>query len=71
MREFEPELYDIIYWIIPEHTNELFMDVRCLENYRTAENRFHRDFYKEIKSRISEFGENIFIYDAKSCDFLE
>lgn len=71
MKEFEPELHEIVYCIILEDTNDLFIDIKHLEAYETSDNRFNRSFYKEVVSKITEFGTDVFIFDIEACEFFK
>lgn len=71
MKKFKPKFHDIIYWFIPENTDDLFIDIKCLEDYRTSESCDNRHFYEEAVSGISRFSKNVFLFDVNACEFLE
>ena len=71
MKTFKPKFYEIVYWFIPENSDDLFIDVKCLDDYRTSEHCDNRHCYEEIIAGISRFEKNVFLFDVKACEFLQ
>ena len=61
MRKFKP-----VTGLIPENTNDMFIDVGFLQKYRGMSS-MHEYFYSGL---VLGFGKNVFVFDVKSCDFL-
>lgn len=67
MKKFKPKDHDIVYGIIPENTDDIFIDVKSLEHYRTSKKYWDRHCYNGL---VLGFGKNVFVFDVESCDFF-
>ena len=68
MKKFKPKPHEIIRMIIPENTDDLFIDIEMLEDYRKNP-RTYWDIsgYSGI---VLGLGKNVFIFDVNSCKFF-
>ena len=68
MKKFKPKFHDIVYIFIPENTDDIFINEKTLEHYRTSETSWDRHGYEEL---ISALGKTAFVFDVKACEFME
>jgi len=61
------KIFKPVIMIIPENTNDMFVDAEALQEYRKME-PIHEYFYGGI---VLGFGKNIFVFDVNSCEFLK
>ena len=68
MKEFKPKFYEVVHMIIPENSNDIFIDAQMLEDYRKNP-KTHWDVsgYEGI---VLGLGINAFIFDVNSCKFF-
>ena len=66
-KKLKLKFHDIVYGIIPENTDDIFIDMKSLEYYRTSKNFWDKDCYNKL---VLGLGKNVFVFDVKSCDFF-
>lgn len=56
-----------IIFLIPENTDDIFVDVEHLEAYREI-CPLHEHLYGGL---VLGFGKNVFVFDVKACEFFK
>lgn len=68
MKKFKPKLHEIVCWIIPEGTNNLFISTATLEDCRISKKAWEKNYYEKL---LLDLGKNVFVFDVEACEFTE
>jgi hypothetical protein len=69
MKSFKPKDGEAISEYIPKNVDELFLDLKLFELYRSAA-RTMLDKYRYLALAL-RLGDNVFVFDIDSCEFFE
>lgn len=60
-----------IRMLIPENSDDLFVDEGLLEEYRKKEGMKWGPWGRPYDGLVLGFGKNVFVFDVDSCEFRE
>jgi len=63
----DKRMFKPVIMIIPENTDDMFIDAEALQEYRKMR-PIHEYFYGGL---VLGFGINVFVFDLMSCEFMK